>query len=301
MGRPYKTVINKINPRGTSASSIPTFLDRVVPNLFSQHQERQHGTSLTERIGTAEPTAVTESEVKIAAKKIAIRKAPGLDGVPGLAIKTAALNVSYIFKDTFNACLSEGIFPAQWKIQRLVLLPKGNKPPDEPSVYRSLCMLDIAGKLFERIISIILEAAMQQVSGLSDNQFSFRKGRSTIDAIDRVVSVAENAVSVIRCTKRMCAIIGLDVRNAFNIARWDKIMLVLEDLSVPLYLRRDISSYLTDRTLLYDTDDGWYAFLQDHRRHAAGLCTRIPNLEHPVRRIAQATTPTWGVHSSLRR
>ena len=81
---------------------------------------------------------VAESEVKIAAKKIAIRKVPSLDGVPGLAIKTAALNVSYIFKETFNACVSEGIFPAQWKIQRLVLLPKGNKPPDEPSAYRPL-------------------------------------------------------------------------------------------------------------------------------------------------------------------
>ena len=89
---------------------------------------------------------------------------------------------------------------------------------------------------------------------MSDKQFGFRKGRSTIDVIDRVVSVAENAVSGSRWTNRMCAIIGLDVRNAFNTARWDKIMLALEDLSIPLYLRRAISSYLTDRTLLYDTD-----------------------------------------------
>ena len=88
------------------------------------------------------------------------------NGVPGLAIKTAALNVSYIFKGTFNACLSEGIFPAQWKIQRLIMLFKANKPPDEPSSYRPLCMLDIAGKLFERIISVRLEAAIQQVGGL---------------------------------------------------------------------------------------------------------------------------------------
>ena len=121
-------------------------------------------------------------------------------------------------------------------------------------------MLDIAGKLFERIISVRLEAAIQQVGGLSDKQFGFRKGRSTIDAIDRVVSVAENTVSGSRCTKRMCAIICLDVRNAFNTARWDKIMLALENLSVPLYLRRVISSYLTDRTLLYDTDDGTHSY-----------------------------------------
>ena len=81
------------------------------------------------------------------------------------------------------------------------------------------------------LFSIRVEAAIQHVSGLSDNQFGFRKGRSTIDAFDRVVSVADNAVCGSRCTKRMCAIIGLDVRNAFNTARWDKIMLALEDLS----------------------------------------------------------------------
>ena len=121
-------------------------------------------------------------------------------------------------------------------------------------------MLDIAGILFERIISVRLEAAIQQVDGLSDNQFGFRKARSTIDAIDKVVSVAENAVSGSWCTKHMCAIIGLDVRNTFNTARWDKIMLALEDLSVALYLRRVISSYLTDHTLLYDTDDGTHSY-----------------------------------------
>ena len=61
-------------------------------------------------------------------------------------------------------------------------------------------MLDIAGKLFDRVISVRLEAAIQQVGGLSDNQFGFRKDRSTIDAIDRVVPVAENAVSGSRYT-----------------------------------------------------------------------------------------------------
>ena len=168
MTRGDDQVMNKIKPRGTSTPSCPTFLDKVVQSLFPQHRERRPDTGLTEDIGAAEPTAVTECEVKITAKMIAIRKAPGLDGVPGLAIKTAVLNVSYIFEETFNACLSEEIFPAQWKIQRLVLLPKGNKPPDEPSAYRPLCMLDIAGKLFERIISVRLEAAIQQVGGLSD-------------------------------------------------------------------------------------------------------------------------------------
>ena len=173
---------------------------------------------LTENTSGVESTEVTETEVKIAAEMIAVRKATGLDGVPGLAIKTAALNVPEIFKDTFNACLSEGIFPAHWKVQRLVLFPKGNKPLEEPSSYRPLCMLDIVWKLFERVMSARLEAVIQQAGGLSDNQFGFRKGRSTIDAINRVVSLVKHAVSSSPCTKHMCVIIGLDVRNAFNTA-----------------------------------------------------------------------------------
>ena len=37
-------------------------------------------------------------------------------------------------------------------------------------------------------------------------------------------------------------------------------MLALKDLRVPLYLRRVISSYLTDRTLLYETDEGTHSY-----------------------------------------
>ena len=37
------------------------------------------------------------------------------------------------------------------------VLSQGNKPPEEPSSYRPLCLLDIARKLFERIICAMLE------------------------------------------------------------------------------------------------------------------------------------------------
>ena len=117
-------------------------------------------------------------------------------------------------------------------------------------------MLDIARKLFERVLGSRLDRAILEAGGLSDNQFGFRKGRSTIDAIDRVIAIASDAISGSRYTKRMCAVIWLDIRNAFNSARWDHIMESMEQLKVPLYLRRVISSYLTNRTLLYDTDDG---------------------------------------------
>ncbi|CAB0044423.1 unnamed protein product, partial [Trichogramma brassicae] len=83
------------------------------------------------------------------------------------------------------------------------------KPPDEPSSYRPLCMLDTAGKILS--------------GGLSERQYGFRKGRSTIDAIDDVISTAREAIAGkrwYRGTKKYCAVVTLDVRNAFNSARY---------------------------------------------------------------------------------
>ena len=181
--------MNKIKPKGPNAPTCPVFLDRVVRHLFLVHQEWPAGSGLTVIDGVVKSPGVTKAEVKMAAKEISIRKAPGLNEIPGLAIKTAALNVPHIFMDTFNACLQEGIFPAQWKAQRLVLLAKGKKPAQEPSSYRPLCMLDIVGKLFERVLSTRLDAVILGAGGLSNNQFGFRKSRLTIDAIGRLIAV----------------------------------------------------------------------------------------------------------------
>ncbi|CAB0040241.1 unnamed protein product [Trichogramma brassicae] len=95
----------------------------------------------------------------------------------------------------YTTCLETGVFPSSWKRHRLVLLPKPGKPPDEPSSYRPLCMLDTAGKILERIMSDRLEAFTERPGGLSERQYGFRKGRSTIDAIEDVISTAREAIA----------------------------------------------------------------------------------------------------------
>ncbi|CAB0037296.1 unnamed protein product [Trichogramma brassicae] len=95
--------------------------------------------------------------------------------------------------------------------------------------------------------------------GLSGRQYGFRKGRSTIDAIEDVVSTAREAIAGkrwYRGTKKYCAVVTLDVRNAFNSARWDNILAALRRLLVPDYLLRIIASYFSARVLDFTTDEG---------------------------------------------
>ncbi len=50
--------------------------------------------------------------------------------------------------------------------------------------------------------------------------------------------------------------VTFDVQNAFNSAYWPHIISALERKATPAYLVKIVASYLSDRQLLYDTDDG---------------------------------------------
>ncbi|CAB0038502.1 unnamed protein product [Trichogramma brassicae] len=114
-------------------------------------------------------------------------------------------------------------------------------------------------QILERILCDRMEAFTERPGGLSERQYGFRKGRSTIDTIEDIISTAWNAVAGtrwLRGTKKYCAMVTFDVRNAFNSARWDNIRATLRRLLMPDYSLRIIASYFSARVLEFTTDDG---------------------------------------------
>jgi hypothetical protein len=112
----------------------------------------------------------------------------------------------------------------------MVLLLKEEKPAGTPSEYRPICLLDEADKLFERIIVARLRQHLSRTGpDLADCQYGFREARSTIDAIKRVKTLSETAVS----RGRKVLAVSLDIANAFNSFPWDHIKGALEYHRVP--------------------------------------------------------------------
>ncbi|KAE9526699.1 hypothetical protein AGLY_013347 [Aphis glycines] len=73
-------------------------------------------------------------------------KSPGPSGIPNEIIKASVVRHQRTVLQVFNDCLSALTFPPQWKIARLVLIRKGpEKPADQPSSFRPICMLDNSG------------------------------------------------------------------------------------------------------------------------------------------------------------
>ena len=199
------------------------------------------------------------SEVKLmkAVGSLQIKKAPGSDRIPADALKVAAKACPKLLLEMYNSCLQEGVFPKRWKVQRLVLISKGKGEPSSPSTYRPHCMLDAAGKLLEKLIKPRLQSAVQEAGDLSNRQFGFRKGRSTVDAIQMVVKSVEAAQRGNHYSQKLILLVTLDVKNAFSSAKWEDMLRALaEDFSVLKYLLRMIRAYLKDRVLVYETEDG---------------------------------------------
>lgn len=243
-GTPYRVVMRKI---GGQPPVPKLMIPRIVDALFPVHP----APARAEYKEASPLRKFTEDELKIAVHRMPNRKAPGPDGIPNEVVKLMASKSPLMFLNTFNHCMETGYFPLAWKSATLVLLRKGDKPQDQTSSYRPICLLSCVGKLFERLLFNRLEAHLCSTNGLSSHQFGFRRGKSTIDAISEVQKIVRNA-SIAPLRKRgLCSLVTLDVANAFNTASWDVIDRALVKKNVPGYLVRVVRSYLSNRSLLY--------------------------------------------------
>lgn len=117
-------------------------------------------------------------------------------------------------------------------------------------------MLDTTGKLMEKLLKPRLIAALNAAGGLSERQYGFRQGKSTIGAIQDVLTTFKDAQSGNNFSRKIILLVTLDVKNAFNSLRWEDALNALEAFNVPVYLKKILQSYLRDRKLLYETRDG---------------------------------------------
>lgn len=109
-----------------------------------------------------------------------------------------------------------------------MLFPKGSTTEDGLPKARPICLIDKVGKalkqiIVERIYDWIEERKKDRFYVLCNNQYGFRKNRSTIDVLAKVRGYIEEET---REGNTVIAI-SLDVKNAFNSIPWRSIRRLL--------------------------------------------------------------------------
>lgn len=79
--------------------------------------------------------------------------------------------------------------------------------------YRPKSLLNMVGKLFERIIKQRLEKHLEDTNGLSDKQYGFRMRRSTVDAIRKMMEIVDISSTGPLYKRQLCAVVALNVKH----------------------------------------------------------------------------------------
>ena len=92
----------------------------------------------------------------------------------------------------YNGCLKKGIFPRRWK--KALILPiikPGHEGSSEVSKFRPISLLDIGGKVLEKIMINRINHHVYSNGYMNENQYDFRPQKSTIDAVMAIKKFVE--------------------------------------------------------------------------------------------------------------
>ena len=96
--------------------------------------------------------------------------------------------------DLINAIFESGIFPDKWTEGFIVPIHKKGDVNNVQN-YRGITLVSCLSKLFTSILNKRLEAFCDNNNVISDAQFGFRKGKSTVDAIYILHSIVQRYIN----------------------------------------------------------------------------------------------------------
>ena len=186
---------------------------------------------------------ITKEAVRQELTKIKSNKSPGPDTMHPRVVKEMIDVLVSPFHLIFKLSVKLGTIPSAWKLTNVsaIYKNKGNKHSREN--FRPISLTSIACKILELIMREAILAYLKDNSLLSDKQFGFLGGRSTVlqllRVIDRWTEILDKGgfIDVIFC----------DFKKAFDTVPHNRLMDLLSYYGIKDPVFSWISDFLTDR------------------------------------------------------
>ena len=170
-------------------------------------------------------------------------KACGLDDISGILLKECAKELAAPLARLYQSSMDCGIFPGAWKVAKVVpVYKKGNRT--QPSNYRPVALLSLLSKIMEKIVNHAIVSHVQRYGLLSDNQFGFRQGHSTLHPLMIIHQFIADKLD--KGGEAMA--VALDISGAFDTVWHRRLLSKCRALGLSGKLISWLTSYLLNRT-----------------------------------------------------
>ena len=154
---------------------------------------------------------ISIEEVSNAIKSLKSNKAPGNDDLLNEYFICASDILSPFLCELLNTVFNVGVFPD--KLLEGIIIPLHKKgSTKDVNNYRGITLISCLAKLFTSILNKRLSLWCESNNVISDAQFGFKKGHSTIDAIFVLQSIIQEYLH--KGKKSYCTFV--DMRKAFD-------------------------------------------------------------------------------------
>jgi hypothetical protein len=135
----------------------------------------------------------------------------------------------------------------------MILIPKpGRENRNDASKYRPISLINVGGKVLEKILINRIMHYLNKNNLMNKNQFGFTPGKGTTDAILAVKDFIEEGL----LQRHITILVSLDVKSAFDAAFWPSIIYSLKELNCPENLYNLAKSYFSERKVtLYSNNN----------------------------------------------
>ena len=137
-----------------------------------------------EGVGTRYTVVELEEKVRGALRGTSNRVAPGPDGISYRFIKM-------VLDTRLGTSLREGSIPEEWRLSKVVFIPKPNKDHKAAKGWRPINLINWVGKLAEKVVA----DGLQEAGLFHRGQYGGIKGRSALEAMTRALTRAQRALA----------------------------------------------------------------------------------------------------------
>lgn len=135
---------------------------------------------------------ITMANLRKTIKRLKKNKTPGIDIIPNEALQNLTETDYETLLDLLNKINEKKELPSTWRTAPVTLIHKGGSKVD-PLNYHPIALLTTAYKVYSHIINERLNDVLTKHKIIHDDQYGFRKGRSTAQCILEHIACIKDA------------------------------------------------------------------------------------------------------------
>lgn len=166
----------------------------------------------------------------------------GCDDITANMLKLSCPTILPYVAHVVNFCISNSVFPSQWKISRILPLPKKKQPSGFKDL-RPISILSAMSKILERAMNDQIRAYLEKFGLLPITQSGFRPGHSCASALLHVVDDICSGVD----RDMASVLVLLDFSRAFDTIDHDFLYYILLHIGFSFPAAQLIKNYLSNR------------------------------------------------------